>query len=307
MLRPYQRALVGGLHRAVKEGADAVLMQAPTGCHRVGQPVLMFDGSTKRVENVAVGDLVMGPDSRAREVLNLCRGVGRMVRITPKRGAPFVVNEDHVLTLVRTQTSDGHGGEIVDVMVRDWFDWNRTAKHVHKLFRAGVDFPVSPDAAPLPLDPYFLGLLLGDGCISQGRTAVCKPDVEVRDECFAQAAAHGLTITAHAESTTSVMWCFSAGENAPKRSNPVTNHLRALGLMGTTSHTKFIPPAYLVAARGDRLALLAGLLDSDGHQSHGGFDWISASQRLAEETAFVARSLGLSAKIGPCEKRDAAG
>jgi hypothetical protein len=60
-LRPYQRALVGGLHRAVKEGADAVLMQAPTGCHRVGQPVLMFDGSTKRVENVAVGDLVIHP------------------------------------------------------------------------------------------------------------------------------------------------------------------------------------------------------------------------------------------------------
>ena len=47
MLRPYQRALVGGLHRAVKEGADAVLMQSPTGSGKTSTCLLYTSTSTR--------------------------------------------------------------------------------------------------------------------------------------------------------------------------------------------------------------------------------------------------------------------
>src|SRR5689334_9914700 len=101
-LRPHQVQLLARVDAAFQSGARRVVMQSPTGCHRAGQLLLAFDGSLVRVENVAVGDLLMGPDSQPREVLSLCRGEGHMVRITPVKGPSFVVNDEHVLTLVRT-------------------------------------------------------------------------------------------------------------------------------------------------------------------------------------------------------------
>jgi hypothetical protein len=74
-IKPVQDA-IASVQQCYREGARAVLMQMPTGCHRAGQPVLMFDGSTKPVESVDVGDMLMGPDGRHREVVRLYAGDG---------------------------------------------------------------------------------------------------------------------------------------------------------------------------------------------------------------------------------------
>ena len=65
-LRDYQKALVSGVFEHWREGRKRVLMQSGTGtgkCLVKGTLVRMFDGSTKPVENVCVGDLLMGDDS----------------------------------------------------------------------------------------------------------------------------------------------------------------------------------------------------------------------------------------------------
>ena len=74
------------------------------GCHAAGQSILLYSGKTKKVEDIHTGELLMGPDSRPRRVLNLCRGEGKMFRIVPKKGEPFVVNEDHILSLMFTNS-----------------------------------------------------------------------------------------------------------------------------------------------------------------------------------------------------------
>ena len=76
-----------------------ITMEGVQGCHRKGQLLLMADGSVKPVENVVVDDLLMGPDGAPRQVQSLCQGIGNMVKVHPKRGCPWVVNEDHILTL----------------------------------------------------------------------------------------------------------------------------------------------------------------------------------------------------------------
>ena len=64
-----------------------------------------------------------------------------------------------------------------------------------------------------------------------------------------------------------------------------------------------ISPAVQIGPISVRLELLAGLIDSDGYaHEHGGCDWISVSNVLAEDFAFVCRSMGLSAYITPCKK-----
>ena len=104
-LRDYQAEAVEAVFKAWESGKKAPLIVAATGCHAKGQDILMFNGSVKSVESILPGDQLMGPDGTPRTVLTLCRGKGRMVTVIPgdrfqRAGRkPWVVNEDHVLTL----------------------------------------------------------------------------------------------------------------------------------------------------------------------------------------------------------------
>src|SRR3990167_9106416 len=177
-LWPHQEQALAAISAAFFEhGQNRLLLQSATGCHRRGQLLLMYDGSLKAVEHVEVGDLLMGPYSQPRTVLSLARGVQEMAEVRPKKGASFVVNLDHVLTLQRTRVrtrgcgprgkdrrrSDCLDHTLVDVSVRDWLQWRQTAKHRHKLRRYAVEWP----RVEVPLPPYILGLLLGDGHLSE--------------------------------------------------------------------------------------------------------------------------------------------
>jgi hypothetical protein len=121
--------------------------------------------------------------------LALVRGQDEMVEICPVKGDPWVVNKGHILSMVQTNTasaekaqypSQKNGGTIRDVSVAEWLKWAKHKKHIHKLFHVGVDFPA---ADPLPLHPYFLGVLLGDGGLSiRGRVEITNVDEPVIQE-----------------------------------------------------------------------------------------------------------------------------
>lgn len=86
--------------------------------------------------------------------------------------------------------------------------------------------------------------------------------------------------------------------NVYDRSNPMINELKRLGLQGTNSHTKFIPEELLNSSYESRLALLQGLLDTDGEVHVGkAFGFCSVSKELAEAVAFLVRSLGGVARL----------
>jgi superfamily II DNA or RNA helicase len=81
--------------------------------------------------------------------------------------------------------------------------------------------------------------------------------------------------------------------------NQLIEGLRALGLFNIK---KAIPHVYKTASESDRLEMLAGLIDTDGHFSHGMYDIIWKSEELANDTVFIARSLGFFAKVSKCLK-----
>ncbi|MCO7729041.1 hypothetical protein NJB93_21015, partial [Brucella intermedia] len=101
-LRYYQREAVDAVFDYWKAEAGHPLLDMATGCHAAGTPILLYDGTTKPVELVAVNDNLMGPDSKPRRVLRTVSGREMMYRITPVKGDPFVVNENHVLSLKTT-------------------------------------------------------------------------------------------------------------------------------------------------------------------------------------------------------------
>jgi phage/plasmid-associated DNA primase len=75
------------------------------GCHAIDTPIRMFDGSVKLVQDITMGDQLMGDDNTSRTVQELFRGTDEMVQIIPLKGDPFVVNKNHILSLKFTNVS----------------------------------------------------------------------------------------------------------------------------------------------------------------------------------------------------------
>jgi superfamily II DNA or RNA helicase len=297
LLRPRQKTFVERSVRALDDHGNT-LGVAPTGCHAPGTPIIMFDGAIKAVENIQAGDRLLGPDSRPRTVIELHHGMDDMYQIRPLKGKPFTVNAGHILSLVKTnQYSDLRrqwgtpAGSIVNLSVVNYLARSASFKHLHKLYRVGCDFPVT--AEPV-LDPYFLGLLLGDGSLKYGSPAITTMDFEVVAYCHAMAEQLGVGIREDQlvgnEANT---YHFRIPGN--QQENPLTARLRALGVCGCGADEKFIPPDYKVGSRETRTAILAGLIDTDGYLIKNCIEFSSASRQLAEDVAFIARSLGFQA------------
>jgi len=137
--RSGQITMTEGVHDAIVTDKP-LLAEAATGCHAAGQGILMYDGSVKRVEDVVVDDLLMGPDGNPRTVLQLCRGRQEMVDIVPNKGKAWRVNVDHVLTLHATESARRHGFDaVIDVCLRDHAVWSKARKRAYKLYRVAVE------------------------------------------------------------------------------------------------------------------------------------------------------------------------
>lgn len=307
-LRPYQSAAVDSVFDFFNSGNPGhPLIVAPTGCHAPGTGILMHDGSVKPVEKIQVGDLLMGPDSTPRVVLSLISGNEMMYKITPKKGDSFIVNEGHILSLQTTNEGKGKswtmtGTEIDNISVSDYIKKSKSWKHLRKLRKVAVDFPCQ-DSPKIPA--WHMGILLGDGSL-QNSVCVTTMDDEVRESIVELAKIFSVEIRIEKKSKTNAVGIFFPQKIWTRSTpNPLTNELRHLGAWNTKSDTKFIPDQYKLGSRNDRLSVLAGLMDSDGHLNrNSGFEITSKSRRLADDVVFVARSLGFSACAKSCQKRD---
>ena len=169
-LRPYQADAVQSVFDYFESGAPGhPLIVAPTGCHAPGTAILMHDGSTKPVEKIQIGDLIMGPDSTPRTVLRLINGNEMMYKITPKKGESFIVNEGHILSLQTTNEGKGNswnmtGNEINNISVLEYLKKSKSWKHLRKLRKVAVDFPYQ-ETPKIP--SWHMGILLGDGSLNR--------------------------------------------------------------------------------------------------------------------------------------------
>ena len=289
---------------SASKSSQTVMITGPVGCHRRGQLVLMLDGSFKRVEDVAEGDLLMGPDSAPREVLETVHGFGKMVEVRPTKGSPFVVSEDHILTVIQTRLkrhprkpSEGTEGIIRDIRVSELLRLPRRLvgpRALYKLIRTGVDFPQIPEG---PIDPHLLGAYLGDGGSTPGNIGVTSADPEIATVIRGRSEKYSLKAR-QSPAGQAQQYMLTVGRRGGQLSlNGLAQDLTALGLYKMKSESKFIPSQYKFGSRRTRLEVLAGLLDTDGHLEGGCFDYIAKSKQLAEDMAFVARSLGFYASV----------
>ena len=254
-------------------------------CLAKGTLILMFSGSLKAVEDVIIGDLLMGPDSKPRAVLALGHGTDEMFDVIPTKGETYRVNSDHILALRSSDT-----GKHLEITVRDWLlHPHKASLERYKGYRTAVSFPTQE----VTVDPYYLGLWLGDGAGN-----ISNPDIEIKE--FLETYAESLGCGFHS--------CISNGK-CPENSisngrggrhedrSELLKMMENLGFHhGDKEGTKIIPRQYLINSREIRLQLLAGLLDTDGWlHSDNIFEISQKDHLLAMQIVFLCRSLGLAA------------
>jgi hypothetical protein len=278
---------------------DRSMALCPVGCHAAGTKVIMASGRSVAVENIKVGDWLLGPDGTPRLVEQLHRGTDDMYRIHPVHGSPFVVNGGHTLSLIATPYAKGVGGlmtgaEIVNLSVREHLSRPKNWQRNWKLRRNDRLLPLVAKPEDLFIPPYVLGALIGDGHLKPSAVSLTTPDPEIHDEVADWVRAQGIRvrieILPNNKSWTAHYPINDKGYHLP---NPLTEALKALGLHGTLALEKFIPDAYKFGSVTTRLEMLAGLIDTDGYHIKTAFEFSSKSPVLVDDVIFVARSLGL--------------
>lgn len=241
--------------------------------------VLMADGSIKLVQDIKIGDKLMGDDSMPRNVLSLASGNEPMYRIKYFDGTYYDVNESHILSLVASQT---HGkqktGDITNVSVREYLKWSDRKKRTNIGYKRAIELPKQK----LPIEPYLLGLWLGDGNSKGGK--IFNTDREIID--YLRSVGIGKE---RIDQRTS---CWEANIKG------LSKRLRACGVFGN----KHIPQIYLNASRKQRLELLAGIIDTDGSRTGRQFSVIQKNKKLAEQIKWLAQSVGNHATINAVKK-----
>jgi hypothetical protein len=263
-------------------------------CFAAGTMALMFDGTSKPVEQIVAGDVLMGPDSGPRTVKSAFSGNGRLLSVVPNKGRPFVCSEHHILQL---RSSERSPQPFKAISARDYTMLSARMKRRYGLYRAeAVDFEVREPV----FEPWLVGYWLGNGAARLVDFRVSSDEKEVRDELLQIASRYGLTLKewqSKGGETTCMHYGLSSGVGGPWGRNEVLNRFKEFW----RGKAKHIPMPYKIASIAERWELLAGLIDSDGHMyqgnSVGTAEYCSVMENLANDVAYVARSLGLAAYV----------
>ncbi len=260
----------------------------------------------RQIGDLAVGDQVIGSNGQPTTVLGVYpQGPKPVYRVTTQDGASTLCCGEHLWT-VTTRSDRRHGKPARVLETRSMIGQLRAA-HSHRFELPLLSSPVEFLPKDVPMDPYALGLLLGDGCLTTATT----PSFSTADRELAlalQATLPATDVFRKAEADY-VLRRKGGRRGGVIVANPVTAVLRVLKLAGTRSGTKFVPDDYLYNSSDVRLAVLQGLLDTDGgpvtqRDRTCRIQYVTTSPRLKEHVLFLVQSLG---GVAYWRKRAAAG
>lgn len=252
--------------------------------------VIQTPDGPKRMGDVTVGSYVLGADGKATQVTGVYpKGVRKVYRVTFNDGVSTLACGNH---LWNTQTrsekkhSKGFTTKTTEEIIASGVRVAHQRNHEVPVLSGPAEFR---STAYLPLDPYLLGVLLGDGNMHELCSATFTTVDDELVELVRAALPEGTRLSQRADIT------FALVSDASE--SRVKGALRGLGLTGRTSCDKFIPASYLNARPEHRLALLQGLMDTDGCVwAQAGrsprLQFYTVSPQLAEGVSHVVRSLG---------------
>lgn len=250
----------------------------------------MSDLTIKQIKDIKVGDCVMGDDGTPRNVLATMKGRSEMFRVRQTSAEDYFVNDAHILSLKKSQISINEGRyndfeEYTDMRITDYLNRsNRFKEH----FRGYKTNSIPYKESPVKLEPYLLGLWLGDGTSIYPQ--ITTPDIEIEQYLNEYAENHNLHLSING--VRGKAKTFRLAKNCGL-TNPIMDILRHYDLIGN----KHVPQEYISNSEKVRLELLAGLLDTDGTMCRNGYEITQKSEILARQIKYIADTLGFRTSI----------
>jgi len=286
ILRDHQVEVINKL--CANGGGVAKASTASGKCLAPDTPIIMFDGSTKQIKDIVVGDKLLGDDNTPRTVLGTTSGRSPMYKISPTRNGydDWICNDKHILTLVANASNKNvKKNEVIDIGIDEYIKQTPTFKHTTKQFSVGFD---GWEESNFRLDPYFIGLWLGDG--NTNSSMIWNIDPEIIEYIYEVADNTDCVVTIREQNDKDTECCGYYITSPNWRENPIWDVLKEYR---NKDGVKYIPTEYITSSREQRLQLLAGLLDSDGYMDKSGYEIVQKSKPLTESIILLARSLGL--------------
>ena len=266
------------------------------GCFAENTPILLWNGEIKMSQNIRIGDELVGDDGNKRIVEDVCQGQDKLYEIQQNKENSYIVNSKHTLVLKMCGKN-----EIIHITIDDYMKLTQTMKN--NLYGFKSNNGVNYEKQEVLLDPYMLGLWLGDG--TSINPTIASNDNEIKeyinkwclnnDAELVQESKYKLRIRRKGYSFGKESISNETYKNIPDlcdRTNPFTNLLKKYNLVGN----KHIPIEYLINDRETRLKLLAGIIDTDGHvtkESKGKrVCIIQTGKKISEQIIYLAKSLG---------------
>jgi phage terminase large subunit-like protein len=277
---------------APQSGKRIFLFSAANGvgkCLPLDTPILMANGHYKQLKDVRTGDYVLGHDyddsgyATPTKVLGTSRaGVKKVYKITLKDKTIIFASGEHSFPM---KLRSGRGSSIKKKRIEELL--NRKTKSIgSKIMLQQPRRTIFKSKNKLPIDPYLLGVLLGDvGLSNRDSVKITNTDNnilrKVEDILFRD---YSYILKQQKDKIT-----FSITKNVRNnKSNILLDQLRKLKLSGTKAHNKFIPHIYKTASIQARKQLLCGLIDTDGFLK----GYSTKSEKLCDDFVFIVKSLG---------------
>jgi superfamily II DNA or RNA helicase len=293
-------------------------------CISTSESVYCPTGKVK-MGDLKIGDYVIGSDGKKTKVLEVHPQPKReLFKITFNDGYYTTCCGEHMWTVTSNNGSVNNKNRpvrytnlTVEQMLNQdleleqiGFGWNEKRPYKFKTYyklKNGDNKWQIPIVKPiefeneynLPIEPYLLGVALGDGHINKYGCLKIQLHKDDFDEIFNKQPINEISSTDNKR-------CNSI--------NILKSEIINLKLNGSLSHTKFIPEIYKYTSVEDRLSILQGLMDTDGHcmkSKNGNFngtEYCSVSEQLSNDVAEIVHSLGgivrKRSKIGSYKKPD---
>jgi len=272
----------------------------------------------KRIGDLKIGDEVIGSDGKKCFVKGVYpQGVKDLYRVTFNDGVSVLVCKEHLFSVksrsfgFNTNNPRNKEGIVLSVeqmLNNDLFlEINGSKNNLNRKYKFKTYYketggnnkwqipivkPIEFNSNELELNPYLLGLILGDGGITQKVVSFTTEDVEIVNY-IKPILPENSQIIENKNSKYGYRLTKKTGHT-----NPIIQILKKLDLMGCGSHNKFIPDIYKYSSINDRLEILKGLMDTDGTCSIGkkgnfeGNEFSTVSERLCDDVIEIVHSLG---------------
>ena len=248
-------------------------------------PALMVD--------MRPGCVILGADGGQQRVLHVndC-GVHDVFRVTFSDGSSAECSPNHLWTVQKKLSRSRESVTLRTYELMEDYVYTSPGGQIQYRYSVPLCLPIDFGLCDksLPLDPYLLGLLIGDGSTNSRYLKITTADEEVVD-AFRRLLPDGVVLGAY-DGRYSHNIIDAVGRRGPGVRSRAWLLMCAAGIAGRKAPEKLVPDAYKFASPVARLSVLQGLMDSDGYAARNGASFHTSSNRLADDVAFLVHSLG---------------